>query len=693
MTDLKTRWKIYEGPNPWTSDFFKTVHQESNIELLNGYAYFKTQKLTTPINISGTNYYYTSGEIVSKFDDIPYCSSFSDAGYLYGMFEIRCKLPKKHGQYPAYWLLGNTSWPPEIDLFEFNGNDHNMFFSGVHWGPNNAPQNCYQFYNYPFDLTDDFHTWTVVWSPTAVTFFFDNKELRTDNIITHIPGTVSPNMMERCKWMKMKHQIGSGLNWPYSSETTFDPLIVDYIRVYKPTGYTPYTTGNFDNWHDNIVKPLYLNTPYKSTQDWILDKVVSTDNYNSLSYMNVVQGGGKFYYKGDFNLLWSTYWYNYGSGAQFYATPMNWINTIDGNISVATANEIPFFRKGNQLQYYQNSAFNTINGVANVQSTIIANPNGLQVIYLGTDNNIRECKRTSLMTNIWTTTLRTSTNNVSSEIIFDNNNYNIIYYRNTANQLVKLVLNTSSSSATVISTISDVFSSLAINPTSNRIYYKTSTNNLIYYALSGATWTRYAFNAVSPYSGTSSVPVDNVAKNICLGENPHQVYYIGTDNRVWVVYWDGTWRSTAIDWKVNYAARDLKITNPTTSNKTLCFVGADNKIRRFYWNTCEVLNPACNNHQYFKQGNSNISTENIVANTSDIIITPNPAADIIKINLPADFTGITNIEIYTINGQKVKQLNTDIATNSVPISDLTNGLYVIKIENSKKTSIQKFYKN
>lgn len=520
MTDLKTRWRIYEGPNPWTSDFFKTVHQESNIELLNGYAYFKTQKLTTPINISGTNYYYTSGEIVSKFDDIPYCSSFSDAGYLYGMFEIRCKLPKKHGQYPAYWLLGNTSWPPEIDLFEFNGNDHNMFFSGVHWGPNNAPQNCYQFYNYPFDLTDDFHTWTVVWSPTAVTFFFDNKELRTDNIITHIPGTVSPNMMERCKWMKMKHQIGSGLNWPYSSETTFDPLIVDYIKVYKPTGYTPYTTGNFDNY-----------------------------------------------------------------------------------------------------------------------------------------------------------------------------NYNIIYFRNTANQLVKLLLNTSSSSATVISTISDVFSSLAINPTSNRIYYKTSTNNLIYYTLSGATWTRYAFNAVSPYSGTSSVPVDNVAKNICLGENPHQVYYIGTDNRVWVVYWDGTWRSTAIDWKVNYATRDLKITNPTTSNKTLCFVGADNKIRRFYWNTCEVLNPACNNHQYFKQGNSNISTENIVANTSDIIITPNPATDIIKINLPADFTGITNIEIYNINGQKVKQLNTDIATNSVPISDLTNGLYVIKIENSKKTSIQKFYKN
>lgn len=694
LTDLKTRWKIFNN-NPSGLAGFPSLDLESNLTLSGGFGYFATQKLATPITYNGVQYYHTTANIISKFDDIPYCSSNSNAGYLYGMFEVRCKFPKKVGQYPAYWLYGNTSWPPEIDVFEFNGSTHDNFFSTVHWGANNAPQSCGNTYHYPFDLTDDFHTYTVVWTPTQVTWFFDNKELKTDNILTHIPGTVSPDMWQRCIWMKMNHQIGSGLNWPNSSETTFDPLIVDYVKVYKPTGYATYNTsiGSFDYWHDNIVKPLYLNTPYKSTQDWILDKVVSTDNYNSLSDMNVVQGGGKFYYKGDFNLLWSTYWYNYGSGAQFYAAPMNWTNTVDGNISVATANEIPFFRKGNQLQYYQNSTFNTINGVANVQSTILANPNGLQVIYLGTDNNIRECKRTSLTTNTWTTTLRTSTNNVSSEIIFDNNNYNILYFRNTANQLVKLVLNTSSSTATVISTISDVFSSLAISPNSNRIYYKTSANNLIYYELSGATWTRFAFNAVSPYSGSSSVAVDNVAKNICIAENPHQIYYIGTDNRVWVVYWDGVWRSSAIDWKVNYAARDLRITNPTTSNKALCFVGADNKIRRFYWNTCEVLNPVCNNHQYFRQSHSNNNTENSIANNSDIIISPNPASDYIKIDLTTDFIGITNIEIYNINGQKVKQLKTDIAINSIPISELPNGLYVIKIENSKKTSIQKIYKN
>lgn len=697
MTDLKTRWKVFDGPSIWSqNDWFRSIEKETNITLSGGFANFATTKLTTPVTINGLQYSYTTSNIISKFDDIPFCSSNSNAGYLYGMFEIRCKLPKKAGQYPAYWLYGNTSWPPEIDIFEFNGSSHDNFFSTIHWGANNAPLSCGNTYHYPFDLTDDFHTWTVVWTPTQVTWFFDNKELKTDNILAHIPGNVSPDMWQRCIWMKMNHQIGSGLNWPNSAETTFDPLIVDYIRVYKPTGYATYSTavGSFDYWHDNIVKPLYLNTPYKSTQDWIIDKVVSNDSYNSLSDMNVVQGGGKFYYKGDFNLLWSTYWYNYGSGPQFYATPMNWSNTIDGNISVATANEIPFFRKGNQLQYFQNSTFNTISNVSNVQSTILANPNGLQVIYLGTNNNLWECKRTSLTSNTWTVTQRTATNNVSSEIIFDNNNYNNIYYKNTSNQLVRLVLSSSSSIATVISTTNDIFSSLAISPTSNRIYYKTSANNLIYYELSGTTWTRFVFNSISPYSGTSSVPVDNVAKNICIAENPHQIYYIGTDNRVWVVYLDGSsWRSTAIDWKVNYAARDLRITNPTTSNKALCFVGIDNKIRRFYWNTCEVLNPICNNHQYFRQSNSKNITENVFTKDDGIVITPNSASEHITLNLPNDYTGNTSIEIYNLNGQKVKQIKSNTTTTAIQISDLPNGLYIIKIENSKQTSIHKIYKN
>ncbi len=268
ITDLKTRWKILHN-NPSGIASYPSIDQESNLTLNGGFAYFATQKLTTPITHDGKQYTHTTANIISKFDDIPFCSATNcsatnnaNAGYLYGMFEIRCKLPKKAGQYIAYWLYGNCSWPPEIDVFEFNGTNHDNFFSTIHWGANNNPQSCGNTYYYPFNLTDDFHTWTVVWTPTKVTWFFDNKELKTEYVASHIPGATSPNMSERCKWIKMNQQIGSGLNYPNPSETTFEQLIVDYIKVYKPIGYSTYTTGDFDNWHDNIVKPLYQNTPF-----------------------------------------------------------------------------------------------------------------------------------------------------------------------------------------------------------------------------------------------------------------------------------------------------------------------------------------------------------------------------------------------------------------------------------------------
>src|SRR5690606_10528156 len=122
----------------------------------------------------------------------------------------------------------------------------------------------------------------------------------------------------------------------------------------------------------------------------------------------------------------------------------------------------------------------------------------------------------------------------------------------------------------------------------------------------------------SPYSNGNSVWINNVKGDICVAENPHQIYYIGLDNRIWAVHWDGAaWHNTPIDWNVNYVKNDLRITNPTTSHKRLCFVGDDNKIRYFQWAECENTNPPCGNHEYYrKAGGTNILTDaNSVENT------------------------------------------------------------------------------
>lgn len=38
--------------------------------------------------------------------------------YKYGEFEIDCKIPRNGKTWPAFWLYG-TTWPPEIDVFEY----------------------------------------------------------------------------------------------------------------------------------------------------------------------------------------------------------------------------------------------------------------------------------------------------------------------------------------------------------------------------------------------------------------------------------------------------------------------------------------------------------------------------------------------------------------------------------------------
>jgi hypothetical protein len=644
--------------------------------------------------------------MVSKFDDIPFCSNNSNAGYLYGMFEIRCKLPKKKGQYPSFWLNGNTAWPPEIDVFEFNGSNHDNFFSSVYWiDVNDNNQHCSNYYNYPFDLTDDFHTWTVVWTPSQIIWFFDGKELKTDNNLIRVPGTTSPSMWERCNWRKMNQQIGSGLNWPDSSENILDPLIVDYIKVYKPIGYVPYTTGSFDNWHNNVIIPLYNNTQIKSYQDWILNKIISTEDYNSFSDLNALQGSGKFYYKGDYNLLWNTYWYDYGSGPRYYSAPLDWNQPITGNISVSANNEIPFFKKSSQLQYYQNSQIYIVKTplpVNNVANKILTNPDATQVLYIGNDNNIYECKRINISTHSWTRTKITNTNNVSNEFIRDPNNLNIIYYISSLNQLVKLSFEDLEWSTTIISTVNDVFSSLSISPNGDKIYYKTSNNKLVYYQKNINTWNRVQFNSISPYSNGLNVWVDNIKSSICLAENPHQIYYIGTDNRIWIIYLDNdnNWHNTAIDWKINYAKGDSQITNPTSAGKKLCFVGLDNKIRVLNWDICQITNPTCDAQQYYRKFNSsNILPKNQQEDSSSretsiqyIKLSPNPTNEEIKLS-SVDNILFSNVIFYNINGDIVKELNNVNTNQTIYINDLIGGIYFIKAISSTINYTSKFVKN
>jgi len=669
--------------------------EQNNVFVQSGNVHFQTEKLNNSIQCGDKTVEYATGMLRSTHDDFPqsFCSASNlpeQGGYLYGMFEVRCKLPSTDYTFPAFWLTGNNSWPPEIDAFEFHGENHEQFFSSNYWGPNNNPQNCTNYYNYPYDLTDDFHTWTVVWTPSEISWFFDGKELKTTNL--NLPGsTQSPT--ELCRWQKMDMIINSGLCCPWSGINSFDDFIVDYVKVYKPSNLPNYTGGgsssNFTSYYNNTLVPSYNSTTYKSTEDWKLTKVMSNQyyDYNVKSDLCIAQNGGKYIYKGDYNLLWNTYWWN----GQFYSVPYSWSQYVSGDITIANNGSMVFYRYGKKAKYLQGGTFRNVSNSNIAKSSLVIDESGLNLYFIDTGNKIRHCKRSSTSSHSWTIT-RLSPSNVNGKIIIDPNNSNIIYFRNTSNKLYQAQKNGSSWTVTLVSPVYDATSEFTLSPDGSEIFYKNTSNRL--YKLTddnSGTWARSAVLAKFPWT-TSQTYVTNISSSLSISQSPDQIYYKGYDNRVWVIYWDwdNVWKASSAYWNADYVNHGLALTQ--NSSGSLAFVGDDKKIRRLVWNNCEILNPTCDSNIHYKTNSTSSTTE---LDIDKISIYPNPVNDILYADLgDKDVKDVKQIKIIDGVGKNwsIGTYSFSEGTVEIDFSNFPSGIYYVTLYTDKQTYTHKVVK-
>lgn len=143
----------------------------------------------------------------------------------YGKFEMRAKMPRGRGIWPAFWLLPQDSWPPEIDIMEFLGHDVSTVYFTNHWGvyPNVASQ------NFPYsgpDFSAAYHTFACEWWPGQIDYFVDGVRRASAR---------NPGVPDVPMYVILNVAVG-GL-WPgYPDATTVFPqqMLVDYVRVYAP---------------------------------------------------------------------------------------------------------------------------------------------------------------------------------------------------------------------------------------------------------------------------------------------------------------------------------------------------------------------------------------------------------------------------------------------------------------------------
>jgi beta-glucanase (GH16 family) len=156
---------------------------------------FVTNWGTNPPTTSTSNFNYSSGEINTK------------QFFGHGAYEIRCKIPKGKGFFPAFWMYGDPN-QNEIDVFEFWNEetcillyDSNRLSRNPHFnmirdfdldGSTNqcskAKYSCTHDFFYSADYSQDFHIYTVIWDTYKIQWFIDGNLERTETRFSTILG-------------------------------------------------------------------------------------------------------------------------------------------------------------------------------------------------------------------------------------------------------------------------------------------------------------------------------------------------------------------------------------------------------------------------------------------------------------------------------------------------------------------------
>ncbi len=143
----------------------------------------------------------------------------------YGRFEIRCRVPKGKGMWPAFWLLPQPlAWPPEIDVLEILGHQPQKAYFTHHFLNDQRQHKSHGGFWVGPDFSAGFHDFVVEWSPERIVWFVDGVErFRSEDSIPRTP-------------MYMLINLAVGGDWPgaLDAETVFPATFdVDYVRVYE----------------------------------------------------------------------------------------------------------------------------------------------------------------------------------------------------------------------------------------------------------------------------------------------------------------------------------------------------------------------------------------------------------------------------------------------------------------------------
>ena len=176
---------------------------------------------------------YTSARITTK----------NKGDWLYGRFEIRAKLPKGQGLWPAIWMLptdwkyGGWAASGELDIMELLGNNPRQVFGTLHFGgvppANTHMGGYYKLVSAAPDFSEQYHLFVVEWDSTQIRWYVDDS-LYISQSAWYSTSASFPAPFDKRFHLLLNVAVGG--NWPGSPDATTrfpQRMDVDYVRVYQ----------------------------------------------------------------------------------------------------------------------------------------------------------------------------------------------------------------------------------------------------------------------------------------------------------------------------------------------------------------------------------------------------------------------------------------------------------------------------
>lgn len=220
-----TKWNYDIGDGGWGNNELQFYTNDlANAHVENGLLIIEA-KLD-----SSAEKMYTSARMITK----------QKGDWLYGRIEVRAKLPRGKGTWPAIWMLPTDwkygDWPTsgEIDIMEHVGYDPGVIHGTIHTQSYNHIKGTQKEGKINIeDAQDAFHVYAINWTENKIEFFVDDR-------LYHFVDRDPKDDFKGWPFDQRFHlilNIAIGGNWGGKEgvDNSIWPqrMEIDYVRVYQ----------------------------------------------------------------------------------------------------------------------------------------------------------------------------------------------------------------------------------------------------------------------------------------------------------------------------------------------------------------------------------------------------------------------------------------------------------------------------